>query len=47
MTVDYYVDRDIFTNQTEALCLSVTATLYVQDRPPLIVEKPMSELQDF
>jgi len=47
MTIDYYVDRDIFTNHPEALQMNVTATLYVRGSPPLVVEKSMSELQSF
>jgi len=45
MTIDYYVNRHIFT--TELLQQDVTATLYVEGKPPLVVEKPMSELQVF
>lgn len=45
MTIDYYVNRHIF--KPELLRLNVTATLYVDGYPPLVVEKPMSVLQVF
>ncbi len=47
MTIDYYVDRDIFMNRHEWLQQDVTATLYVKGSPPLIVKRPISEMQEF
>src|SRR5258708_1844092 len=44
MTIDYYVDREIFHYHHEWLKLNVTAILYVKGIPPLNAERPMSEL---
>jgi hypothetical protein len=44
---DYYVDRDIFTYHHEWLQQNVIATLYIKGSPPMRVQKPMSELQEF
>jgi hypothetical protein len=45
LTIDYYMNRHLF--KTELLSQNVTATLYVEGKPPLVVEKSMSELQVF
>ena len=47
MTIDYYVDRDIFTYHHEWLQQNVIATLYIKGSPPMRVQKPISELQEF
>jgi diguanylate cyclase (GGDEF)-like protein len=47
MTVDYYVDREIFHYHHEWLQENVTAILYIKGRPPLTVQRPISEMQEF
>jgi hypothetical protein len=47
LTIDYYVNRGIFQNRPQLLKEMVTATLYVDGYSPLVVEKSMSELQNF
>jgi len=47
LTIDYYVNREIFQNRPQLLKETVTATLYVEGYSPLVVEKSMSELQNF
>jgi diguanylate cyclase (GGDEF)-like protein len=47
MTIDYYTDRDVFHSHHEWLQQNVIATLYVKGSPPVSVQKPMSELQEF
>lgn len=47
LTIDYYVNREIFQHRPQLLKETVTATLYVEGYSPLVVEKSMSELQNF
>lgn len=47
MTIDYYVDTEIFQYHNEWLQQNVIATLYPKCGPSLSVQKPMSELQEF
>ena len=47
LSIDYYVDRNIFQNHQEFLQQKVVATLYVDGSSPVVVEKNVSELQNF
>lgn len=47
LIIDYYVDRDIFQNHQELLQQKVVAQLYVDGSPPVMVERSISELQNF
>jgi diguanylate cyclase (GGDEF)-like protein len=47
MTIDYYVDREIFHYHHEWLQENVTAILYIKGSPPLTVQRPISEMQEF
>ena len=47
LSVEYYVDSDIFYNHSELLQRSARATLYVPGIPPRITEASLASLQNY
>jgi len=47
LTIDYYIDDDIFWHRQELFRKDVIATLYVDGKSPKTVQKKVSELQNF
>lgn len=47
ITIPYYMDNDIYRGKGDLFERLVTATLYRQGYPPLVIEVPFRELQKF